>query len=274
MARRWNPYAWERAELGLARYIGSCCACFKYLVATPWFHANQTNRFARGTLALQDELGYRSSAIPAKHVWELFPGVEEAEVKLGRLLPDDGSSISFREMVVLCSIIRYENAHVVFEFGTSNGVTTLNIALNLPWDGIAYTLDLPPARADQTVISTAYRVSVSDRKMMFANRECRRFLSSTVEAQVRQLYGDSATFDYSPYQGRCDVVFVDGAHSLKYVESDTRAALQLVRPGGVVIWHDYNDGFFWPDVHRCLNRLARDHVIHRIRGTMFAVARA
>jgi predicted O-methyltransferase YrrM len=271
--KRWNGYDSERIALGLARYTGACWACLKYLVALPWFRANMTNRFALGTLALQDELGYRSSVISAKEVWELFPGIEDAEVRLGRLFPDEGSSVSYREMVVLCSIIRHEKARIVFEIGTSLGVTTFNIALNLLEGGIAYTLDLPSIAAKEGWVRTAYDVSISDRKMIFANREPRRFLSSTVEARVSQLYGDSATFDYSPYRKRCDMVFVDGAHSMQYVESDTQAALQLLRPGGLVVWHDYNDGFFWPDVHRYLNRFARDHVIHRIRGTMFAIAR-
>jgi predicted O-methyltransferase YrrM len=271
--RRWNRYDSERIALGLVRYTGCCWACVKYLVALPWFRAGMTNRFARGALALQDELGYRSSVIHAREVWELFPGIEDAEVRLGRLFPDEGSSVSYREMVVLCSIIRHERARIVFEIGTSLGVTAFNIGLNLAEGGIAYTLDLPSIAVNEGWVRMGYNVSISDRKMIFANRQPRRFLSSTVEARVSQLYGDSATFDYSPYKGRCDMVFVDGAHSIEYVESDTKAAFQLVRQGGLVVWHDYNDGFFWPDVHRYLNRFARDHVIHRIRGTMFAVAR-
>jgi predicted O-methyltransferase YrrM len=273
-AKRWNGYDLERIALGLVRYTASCWACLKYLVVLPWFRAGRTNRFAHGTLALQDELGYRNSLIPAREVWELFPGIEDTEVNLGKLFPDEGSSISHREMVVLCSIIRHEKARIVFEIGTSLGVTTLNIALNLPEGGIAYTLDLPPTTANEGWVRTAYDVSISDRKMIFANRQPRRFLSSTAGAKVSQLHGDSATFDYNPYIGRCDMVFVDGAHSMGYVESDTQAALKLARPGGLIIWHDYNDGFFWPDVHRCLNRFANDHVVHRIRGTMFAVSRA
>src|SRR5437762_401854 len=64
-AKRWNRHSRERIALGAARYTGSCWACLKYLLLFPWFRADMTNRFARGTLALQDELGYRSSVIPA-----------------------------------------------------------------------------------------------------------------------------------------------------------------------------------------------------------------
>ncbi len=273
MVKWWNQGGSERIALGVTRYTRACLASLKYLLAFPWFRPGLTNRFARGTLALQDELSYRNSAIPAKELWDLFPGIEDCEVRLGRLFPDEGSSVSYREMVVLCSMIRYERVRTAFEIGTSLGVTTFNIALNLPDGGVAHTLDLPPVKPKEASIRTAFEVSISDRKMIFGNREPRRFLSSAIEAKVNQLHGDSATFDYSPYEGSCDLVFVDGAHSMEYVESDTKAAFRLVRPGGIVVWHDYNNGFFWPDVHRYLNRFARDRAVHRIRGTMFAVAR-
>lgn len=36
-------------------------------------------------------------------------------------------------------------------------------------------------------------------------------------------------------------VFVDGAHDADSVERDTRLALRLVAPGGVVAWHDMDE---------------------------------
>jgi len=273
-ATRWKASSWERVSLGAKRYFGSWSAVVEYLVLKPWLRPGLTNRFARGALSLKDDIGYRSSVIPAKDVWELFPGIENVEIRMGRTLPDEGSSVSFREMVILCSIVRCENARAVFEIGTSLGVTTFNMALNLPEHGILHTLDLPLTTDDQNDISTVYDVSVSDRKMIFANRQERRFLDSSIESKVHPLFSDSAVFDYSPYRSSYDVVFVDGAHSLGYVESDTKAAFALVRPGGLVIWHDYNNGFFWPDVHHYLTRIAPQYGISRIRGTMFAVARA
>lgn len=43
--------------------------------------------------------------------------------------------------------------------------------------------------------------------------------------------------DLSP----CDAIFIDGDHSRKGVMNDTSLALELIRPGGIVIWHDYHD---------------------------------
>ncbi len=53
-----------------------------------------------------------------------------------------------------------------------------------------------------------------------------------------QHYGDSRRFDFGQL-GEFDVVMVDGCHEYEYVQADSRAAREMVRPGGIVIWHDY-----------------------------------
>ena len=69
-------------------------------------------------------------------------------------------------------------------------------------------------------------------------------------------------------------MFVDGSHAYEYVKSDSDAAFKIVKPGGWVIWHDYNDGFFWPEVRRYLRELGATRKIVRIKGTMLAVCQA
>lgn len=39
----------------------------------------------------------------------------------------------------------------------------------------------------------------------------------------------------------CDAAFIDGDHGWDAVQHDTDLALQLTRPGGIIIWHDYHD---------------------------------
>lgn len=58
--------------------------------------------------------------------------------------------------------------------------------------------------------------------------------------KVTCLFGDSLTFDFSPYKGQMDLVFVDGGHDWKTVASDSMAAEALRKPDGVIIWHDCN----------------------------------
>jgi predicted O-methyltransferase YrrM len=54
-----------------------------------------------------------------------------------------------------------------------------------------------------------------------------------------QVYCDSRQWDTSAYPaGFFDSVFIDGGHDREVVISDTQKSLPLVRPGGLVLWHD------------------------------------
>lgn len=48
---------------------------------------------------------------------------------------------------------------------------------------------------------------------------------------------DLHAFDLIEY----DAVFIDGDHSVRGVIHDTALARNVVRPGGIIIWHDYHD---------------------------------
>ena len=91
--------------------------------------------------------------------------------------------------------------------------------------------------------------------------------------RITQLFGDSARFDWSHHYGRASLVFVDGSHAYDYARKDSETAFRLIRPGGLVIWHDYS---VWPGVTRALEELERSRQLglRRIRGTSLVVWRA
>jgi hypothetical protein len=90
---------------------------------------------------------------------------------------------------------------------------------------------------------------------------------------VVQLFGDSATYDWSPHHGRAGLVFVDGSHTYDYAGRDSETAMRLVRPRGVVLWHDYG---VWPGVTQALEELEtrRNLGLRHIRGTSLVFWRA
>lgn len=83
------------------------------------------------------------------------------------------------------------------------------------------------------------------------------------------LAGDSRNFDFSPYIGSMDLVFVDGGHDAETVLNDTISAYQLRRPGGVIIWHDCNVQH--RDVWRLLLALRQGRPLVRVEGTRLAL---
>jgi hypothetical protein len=171
MADKWHKASFERISLGVHRYVGALAACVKFLLIYPWFRPGQTNQFAFGALTLNDKISYKSSLIPEKSLWEVFPKIEGANFELGKVLPPEESGILPFEMLTLAAMVKHLAPKTVFEIGTSTGVTSYSIAINQPENGRLLTLDLPPATAESLEIPTKFRVTISDRKMIFANRE-------------------------------------------------------------------------------------------------------
>ncbi len=160
----------------------------------------------------------------------------------------------------------------IVEIGTFDGRTTLNLALNAQPGVQIVTLDLPP---DQ---KTAMAVDVSEQRFIDKPSSGDRFRACAANlepyaARIRQVFGDSARYDWSPHLGRCGLVFVDGSHAYDYVRADSETALRLVRPGGTVVWHDYS---VWPGVTRALDELEDERRLglRQIRGTSLVAWRA
>jgi predicted O-methyltransferase YrrM len=139
----------------------------------------------------------------------------------------------------------------IVEIGTFDGRTALNLAINArPGVSIA-TLDLPADQASALAIEDSERRYVDKPAPGARLRSCGGPWRVYAE-RVVQLRGDSATFDWSPHHGRAGLVFVDGSHAYDYVRKDSETAMRLVRPGGVVLWHDYG---VWPGVNQALEEL-------------------
>ena len=58
--------------------------------------------------------------------------------------------------------------------------------------------------------------------------------------RVCQIYCDSRDWDTSNYPADFfDSVLIDGGHQPEVVINDTRKSLQVLRPGGLIMWHDF-----------------------------------
>jgi predicted O-methyltransferase YrrM len=193
------------------------------------------------------------------------PGVYQ-EVQLANLvgrststrvleLSAESYNVTETELLALAAITSHMQAHAVFEFGTADGRTTRNLAANVEPSGRVYTLNIPLDQ-DRTHKQT---VPIGD-----------RFLGSQEADRITQLWGDSRTFRFEPYYGRCQVVFIDADHADAAVWSDSQAALRLADPEhGIILWHDA----LRYGVQTALPRLMQqdDLPIRLIAGTNLAV---
>ncbi len=184
------------------------------------------------------------------HIADVVPSPEGS---INVLEPEgvDGN-VTALELIILNRLARKYGPGSVFEIGTFDGRTTLNLAANVAEDAVVYTLDLPPEELE----STGLRIAPGDSRYIQKARLGSRFRGTAQERKIRQLHGDSARFDFSPYAGAMDFVFVDGAHSPEYVKNDSLRALAMLRNGrGVIVWHDYNA---WEGVTCVLDGLRRE----------------
>jgi hypothetical protein len=66
------------------------------------------------------------------------------------------------------------------------------------------------------------------------------FYFSEKNPAIQHLFGDSTQFDFSPFYGKMDIVFVDGDHHYAPVKKDTETAFRLLKNDeSIIVWHDY-----------------------------------
>jgi hypothetical protein len=209
------------------------------------------------------EDAHRQSRIPLRRLADLWPSPGPVTVEADDLREGNPTLI---ELFCLGVIARGTGARVMFEIGTFDGTTTLQLALNSPSDAVIHTLDLPFGGVDRT----RRPILSQERRYVLKPSSGSRFLGTPAQAKIRQLFGDSARFSAESFAAQMDLVVVDGSHALDYVRSDSLLARTLARPGGWIVWHDYG---VWPDVTTGLLELANTLPLVRLESTTLVVAR-
>jgi predicted O-methyltransferase YrrM len=164
----------------------------------------------------------------------------------------DGNISGF-ELDVINRLVATKDPELIFEIGTFDGRTTLNLAANSRPDARIYTLDLLPAEMHRTALP----LEAGEQLFIDKPASGTRFAGTDVAPKITQLFGDSAAYDFRLFSGKVDLMFVDGSHAYEYVRRDSATAMSLLRKGGIILWHDYvPEGFTpWPGVRRALHEL-------------------
>jgi predicted O-methyltransferase YrrM len=175
-------------------------------------------------------------------------------------------NVRISELALLSHMARSCPEHsTLFEIGTFDGRTTLNLAINAPLSCPIFTLDLPPGQETAFDVEAGERHFIEKPEPGLRYRNCaERYTPYT--SRITQLLGDSGKFDFSGYKAQCALVFVDGSHAYEYAMSDSFVAMGLIQPGGVIVWHDYG---VWEGVTKALEALEEQESLglQHIRGT-------
>lgn len=205
---------------------------------------------SRATNSLFDQ------GLSRKSLESIFPGATSVSVNIyaqsKSLLEDNFSQntnylVSPQELYTLATMVKFLNPKTVFEFGTYKGWTLANIHSNMDASSSAYSIDLSPRLPNDP------------------------FVKSHLDASnVKILTGNTYTYDFSPYEGKMDFIFVDGGHDYETVKNDSGKALKMVSDKGVIVWHDYNKEVH-PGVYRYLMELSQTLPIIAIGSTSMAI---
>lgn len=162
--------------------------------------------------------------ISIKDLVSVFPsGDFESTVTVKSDLMNGSSPVN--DYYFLCLLAKALNIKAYFEIGTWVGISAANISGNTSADTKIYTLDIPHDHPEIKIFNIPPEI------FGYYSKSC---------ANVTHLKADSMYFDFSEYQNKMDLVFVDGNHSFDYVVSDSRNALTLLRDDkSVLTWHDY-----------------------------------
>lgn len=221
----------------------------------------ERRRIARARLEAQSRFNL-SRRIQDKGLDELFPGISDSRVLIRDAVraPGNMGNVQPHELIVLATICKHLKPSLVFEFGTFDGLTTLHFAMNSSPTARILTIDLDPA--------DPRRKQINDDTYYIADHSVGLMFQDTDESsKIEQLYGDTMTFPHDRLKGQADLIFIDAGHEYEMVRSDTERALEMLAPGGAILWHDFV--FTHYGVYTWLNELSDSLPLFSIPNTTF-----
>jgi predicted O-methyltransferase YrrM len=191
---------------------------------------------------------------------QVFPGISHTRTIIQSAVPAKGSfgNMPSAELIVIATICSYLKPKTIFEFGTYNGLTTLHLALNSPPETRVFTIDLS---ADDPIRKTMTDDSFYTVEITVGEQ----FHNQLEASKITQIFGDTTKYDHQALRGKVDMIFIDAGHTYDLVKSDTQKALDMLAPGGVILWHDYF--YTQVGVYTWLNELHASLPVMNIPGT-------
>ena len=202
-----------------------------------------------------EKYGY-DNGLPVVDLLDLLPNLDETVAPYsfleGQALPSD--------MALLKGLTRMTPECRYFEIGAWRGESIANVA-SVARECISLSLpeeELKQLGFTEDFIGQHY------------------FYSGELE-NVRHIEHNSRTFDFSEFENRFDLVFVDGDHSQEGVAIDTKNVFQLLKDDqSAIVWHDYGftpERVNWPVLAGILDGCPEDkqHSLYHVSNTLCAV---
>jgi tRNA A58 N-methylase Trm61 len=202
-----------------------------------------------------DRWSFVNSDHPASaYLTDLFPQLALRSISL-TLDVQHPFELPYGERMTIAAIATLLEPAMIFEFGTYSGSTTTMLADASP-RAVVHTLDLP---ADEIVWGEDV-IKALGKNFRGRPEYAGRIVSHRCNSRL---------FDFSPFENKIDLVFIDGSHEYSDVLEDSANALRMLTPHGVIIWDDYQP--LCMDVAKAIQHLAGTLPIVRIAQTRLSI---
>lgn len=135
------------------------------------------------------------------------------------------------DLALLKGLAKNINQCRYFEIGTWRGESVVNVSEN-------------------ALFCDTFNLSVQEMSELSINQTVIDQIGIFIKKQsnIRRLWGNTQTFDFSRLQIKYDLIFIDGDHRYAAVCNDTQKVFEhLIHNQSIVVWHDYA---YSPDVVR------------------------
>lgn len=135
--------------------------------------------------------------------------------------------LNWNETAILAALVNSGTPEVMIEFGCNQGITAKRLLENVPTLEKYIGIDVPNDHV------TTLACQSSEVPMMAGCYAAIDDRFSILLSPSKHITADALE--------PCDAVFIDGDHSSAAVAHESKLARTLVRPGGIICWHDYGN---------------------------------
>jgi predicted O-methyltransferase YrrM len=143
---------------------------------------------------------------------------------------EDLNERRLRDAESLGVIARNIDCKRILEIGTSDGKGTVLLAANAPAAEI-YTINIPLEEIERGEGGSHITHGLTEEQIG-------KFYKERQLKNIHQIFANTA--NWVPDLNDIDLAFIDGCHDKEFVINDTVKIMKVMRPGGFIIWHDFN----------------------------------
>ena len=185
--------------------------------------------------------------LPEVDAEAVIPDFDQTTIRIAHV-PRGTWSTPLADLLVVLKAAAGFRSRRILELGSYQGHTARLLAENTSDETLICAVDVDPRHG-----------------RAYADTPLARRITRKTGAITRDLFGPEEKFDF---------IFVDADHDYEAVMNHTAVAFDLLAPGGVILWHDYQHTNYFhgmAGVPEALRYFSRDRAIVAVKHTIVAL---